>query len=350
MVHPINALIIASIVIFIGLIVVWPKHGLLSHWRFLMRQSQRSYMEDTLKHIYECERGRITCTINSIAGTLSLKKDRVVQLIEQLKSGGLIRIENNQFFLTEKGNEYALRMIRLHRIWESYLAEETGTSDLEWHTQADLQEHKLDSAEAEKISERLGHPLYDPHGKPIPTNKGDLPSERGLLLTEIRKEQTAKIVQFEDDQENIYREIRENGLCLGMQIDSVQHQNGSILFKADGFKKKLPLIAAAQIRVELLKEEEKLQTPFANLLVLRNGESGKVLRISREIHGQYRRRLLDLGIVPGTIIQKEMESASGNPIAFRIKGASIALRKEQAKLIHIQKIERKNETTVDSKL
>ena len=338
MVHPIKALFFAGIIIVILLAFFWPKYGLLSRWQFLMRQSQRSYLEDTLKHLYECERSRISCTLSSIAGTLFLKKDRVIRLINQLKNSGFIKIAGYEFLLTEKGQEYALRMIRLHRIWESYLAEETGTSDLEWHAKADLQEHKLNSEEVEKLSAILGHPRYDPHGEPIPTLDGEIPSDRGILLTELKDKQTGKIIQFEDDPEDIYQEIRASGLCLGMQIDTVRMHNGTIRFNADGFSKSLALIAAAQIRVLLLEENETQRTPFANLIHLKTGETGRVIQISREIHGQNRRRLLDLGIVPGSLIKKEMESASGNPSAYRIKGASIALRKEQAQLIHIESI------------
>ncbi len=338
MIHPFEALIGAGLILFVFAVLLWPKYGLLSRWRFLMSQSKRSYLEDALKHIYECERSRLSCTLSSIAGSLSLKQDRVTSLLEQLKSSGLIRIDHMNILLTQKGREYALRMIRLHRIWESYLAEETGTSDLDLHAKAHLKEHDLDESVIEKLSEKLGNPRFDPHGEPIPTDEGDIPPERGMLLTELKDDQVGRIVQFEDDPENIYREIRETGLCLGMQIDSVSRVDGGLEFYADGFRKRLPLIAAAQIRVELLDKAEMLKTPFSNLLDLKRGEAGKVIQISREIHGQNRRRLLDLGIVPGSRITKQMNSASGNPVAYRIKGASIALRNEQAKLIHIEKM------------
>ena len=338
MIYPVTALLTAGLIILLSLIFFWPKYGLFSRWRFLMHQSQRSYLEDALKHIYECEQGHITCTLNSIAGTLFLNKDRVLKLIDHLKNSGLILIVNQGFELTDKGREYALRIIRLHRIWESYLASETGTPETKWHIEAHVQEHKLDEEQVEKISERLGNPRYDPHGDPIPTPEGELPPDRGVLLTELKSGQVAKIIHLEDDVEHIYREIRENGLVLGMQIDSVKHINASILFHADGHKVKLPLISAAQVRVELLTESEVIGAPMDNLLVLRTGESGRVQVLSREVRGQNRRRLLDLGIVPGSVITRVMESASGNPVCYRIKGALIALRNDQAKRVLIEKI------------
>ena len=44
---------------------------------------------------------------------------------------------------------------------------------------------------------------------------------------------------------------------------------------------------------------------------------------------------MDLGILPGTIIKAEMISPSGDPTAYRIRGALIGLRQEQASLINI---------------
>ena len=68
---------------------------------------------------------------------------------------------------------------------------------------------------------------------------------------------------------------------------------------------------------------------------LKTGEKGKVLGISKALRGQQRRRLMDLGVVPGTEIIAELKSASGDPTAYRIKGASIALRKTLSDRIYL---------------
>lgn len=65
------------------------------------------------------------------------------------------------------------------------------------------------------------------------------------------------------------------------------------------------------------------------------GEQGKVTCILPECQGNERRRLMDLGIVPGTVITAEMKSPGGDPTAYRVRGALIALRKEQARFICI---------------
>jgi DtxR family Mn-dependent transcriptional regulator len=58
-----------------------------------------------------------------------------------------------------------------------------------------------------------------------------------------------------------------------------------------------------------------------------------VLRLAPACQGPQRRRLLDLGVVPGTVITAELASASGDPVAYRIRGALIALRRRHAEWI-----------------
>jgi DtxR family Mn-dependent transcriptional regulator len=60
-----------------------------------------------------------------------------------------------------------------------------------------------------------------------------------------------------------------------------------------------------------------------------------VVRLSAACQGLQRRRLLDLGVVPGTRVTAEFASPGGDPIAYRIRGALIALRRVQAELIQV---------------
>jgi len=57
---------------------------------------------------------------------------------------------------------------------------------------------------------------------------------------------------------------------------------------------------------------------------LRCGQSGKVLRL--DVAGRMRRRLLELGLIPGTAVERVLNSPGGDPACYRIRGAMIALR------------------------
>ena len=68
---------------------------------------------------------------------------------------------------------------------------------------------------------------------------------------------------------------------------------------------------------------------------LGHGQSARVLGISSDIRGIERRRLLDLGVLPGTVVKAEMRSPSGDATAYRIRDAVIGLRAEQACMINV---------------
>jgi ferrous iron transport protein A len=52
--------------------------------------------------------------------------------------------------------------------------------------------------------------------------------------------------------------------------------------------------------------------------------------------GIIRKRMLDLGLVPGTLVCALLKSPSGDPVAYRIRGAVIALRSEEASKIIVE--------------
>ena len=69
------------------------------------------------------------------------------------------------------------------------------------------------------------------------------------------------------------------------------------------------------------------------LYYLKDGFSGRVTRL--ETQGSMRRRLQDIGIIKGARIKCIMHSLSGDPAAYLIKGAVIALRSEDSRQIFI---------------
>lgn len=67
-------------------------------------------------------------------------------------------------------------------------------------------------------------------------------------------------------------------------------------------------------------------------------QTATVVRLTS--NGANRRRMMDLGILPGTHIEVEMQSPLGDPTAYLVRGAVVALRRDQAREIEIQLDER----------
>lgn len=79
-----------------------------------------------------------------------------------------------------------------------------------------------------------------------------------------------------------------------------------------------------------------MHSGILSLADLNPGESGYVHGLS--VTGPIRRRLFDLGLVPGTKVQALFTSPSGDPVAYAIRGAVIALRHEGARQILIHSL------------
>jgi DtxR family Mn-dependent transcriptional regulator len=335
MTDPLITLLIGSGIILLAVVSFFPQKGLLARIRRSKSISRKVLIEDALKHLYNSEYNGVSCTINSVAGKLSISEDEAAELITKLEEMGLLTSHQDTLQLSDEGRSYALRIIRIHRLWEKYLADETSVDELNWHHSAEEFEHKLTPSEADVLAAQIGNPVFDPHGDPIPSSSGDLPTKSGKPLTDLKPGEFASIIHVEDEPDAIYQQILAEGLYPGMQVRLLESTKERVRFTANGEECILAPLFAKNITVAPIRFERTVEGKFRSLSSLKIGQKGKVMGISKALRGQQRRRLMDLGIVPGTEITAEMESASGDPVAYRIKGATIALRKKLADRIYL---------------
>ena len=341
MVNPLLALLIGISLIALLWILFRPERGIVWVWKRALDTNQRVLIEDALKHLYDFEYKQIPCTLQSLSGALSIGGDRVAKLVQRLETMGLVQSHGQGLELTDEGRSYALKIIRLHRLWERYLADETGVPEMEWHARAEKQEHLLTISEGNALAAKMGNPRYDPHGDPIPTPSGELPPHRGISLRDLPKGEFAEIVHMEDEPETVYAQLIAQGLHPGMRVQMLEIDPDRIHLAVDGDEEiyLAPVIASNVTVVPLVEEEPAPEVSGIPLTELAPGEKGRVLRISKACRGMQRRRLMDLGVLPGTIISVEMKSTAGDPVAYGIRGATIALRKEQTDLIYVERID-----------
>lgn len=337
MTNPLTLLIIGLAVIIVLFWIFYPTKGIIAHRKLNKSNKQRILIEDALKHLYNCEYNGINCTLNSIAGNLSISADSAARVVKQLEEYQLIESQERGISLTPEGRSYALRVIRTHRLWEKYLADETSVGEEDWHIFAEEIEHKISPEQADALAAQIGNPVFDPHGDPIPSAKGDLPEKRGKSLNTLKPGEFAHIIHIEDEPNAIYLQLLAEGLYPGMQINMIESSKERIKFSANGEEIILAPLFAKNITIAPIKGEPLVKGKFKSLSSLAVGEKGIVLGISKQCRGQQRRRLMDFGVVPGTEIEVEMKSIGGDPVAYKIRGASIALRKKQADRIYLNK-------------
>ena len=335
MIDPGFALLVFALAAGCAAALLWPGKGLLAQALGAARMTERVRIEDALKHLFNCEYLALPSTLESLAGGLGIRRGRAGRLVGRLCELGLAEAGGGAVALTEPGRSYALRVVRTHRLWERYLADRTGVAEADWHDQAEIREHRMSAAETEVLAARLGHPRFDPHGDPIPTARGEVPPRTGIALTQLRVGAGARIVHLEDEPREIYLELLAEGLSPGMEIRLVNVSPTGVRFLLRGRERLLDPVAAASVTVEPVEDMVVPSRPPRTLAELALGETGLVDRIAPACQGPARRRLLDLGVVPGTPVRATLRGAGGDPTAYEIRGATIALRSGQASQVEI---------------
>ncbi len=338
--NPLTTLLLATGVIALAVLIWWPERGVLARWRRTRSRAEHVYREDALKHIHKSHINGRRPTLESIAGVIHLSLNETAAILADMQVDELLRIAEGEIALTAKGRESALHIIRAHRLWERYLAEETGWEEASWHGQAEEMEHRLQPAELDALSAQLGFPTHDPHGDPIPDRTGQLMAYDSQTLTTLDADTPARIVHLEDEPETVYAQLVAEGLYPGQIVRLIGSSPERVRFWAGGNEHILAPIMAENIHVVLLPEMTEVDLDKKERLgSLPPGATAEVVALSPTCRGSERRRLLDLGLTPGTVVQAEFQSPGGDPTAYRIRGALIALRQEQADRIQIKLME-----------
>jgi DtxR family Mn-dependent transcriptional regulator len=231
-------------------------------------------------------------------------------------------------------------VIRAHRLWERYLADKTGVDPREWHASADRYEHRITPERADALAEQLGDPRIDPHGDPIPTADGEVPEQdaRVTPLSELGEGVPACVVHVEDEPEVVFAEILAHGVHPGHELTVLRRDDLRIVFELDGRELTLAPVVAVNVSVRPLRNGHRNHPPTSRLTLadVDLGQQAEVVRISEACRGIERRRLMDLGLVPGTAITLERRGMTGGASAYRVRGTLIALRREQAQVIGVE--------------
>ena len=304
-------------------------------------KKQKTLTEDILKQLYHVEQSKRIATLDNLSGALQVTRKKILPVVERMSRSNLINLRDHQMTLTEDGRQYALKIIRIHRLWEKYLAERTGHKASEWHELAERKEHELTDAQTAALESALGNPLFDPHGDPIPNEQGEISRVNWTPLPSYARATPGKIAHLEDEPEVIYKQLLDKRLFIGSHIVVLETDNNQVTFLCEGDKHQFSTIVAANIHVEPLSEDEIFEENAVRLSSLTYGETAEVIGLSTECRGANRRRLLDLGVLPGTRIEVELKSPLQDPVAYKIRNTSIALRNTLADLILITKTETK---------
>ena len=199
-------------------------------------RSPSASVEDYVKAIWEVA-GSGAASTKDVAERLSIAPPSVTNMFVRLQEMGLVEYERYRgASLTGRGRGEALRLIRRHRLIETFLLEHLGYSWREVHEEAERLEHAVSDGFTERLAEFLGHPDQDPHGDPIPAADGSFAPDDSFPLYEAAAGQRVRISKVGDDPSTL-EYLGEHGLVPGrlLSVREVRDLDGVVTVEdADG--------------------------------------------------------------------------------------------------------------------
>ena len=177
-------------------------------------------VEDFLKAIYSLQRVTDRVATNTLAEALNITAPAVTDMAKRLMDEGTVDyLRYRGVRLTEQGERVALKTLRRHRLIEAYLVRDLGYALHEVHDEAEALEHTVSDQFVEAIARKMGHPLFDPHGDPIPNPDGIMPERDLQALTTLALHTPARIRRFITDDPAMLQHTQERGLIMGKTLE-----------------------------------------------------------------------------------------------------------------------------------
>ncbi|MGQ7297138.1 metal-dependent transcriptional regulator [Quadrisphaera sp. KR29] len=184
--------------------------------------------EDYLKTIWSAQEwDDAPVTTSALAARLGLAASTVSEQVKRLVDAGLVvPAPYRPVELTDAGRARALRVVRRHRLLETYLVEHLGYGWDQVHEEAEVLEHVVSDLFLERIDGLLGRPVRDPHGDPIPSPEGAYERPEAVPLTDCAAGELVRVVRISDARPDVLRWLAERGVVLDAELVVVHGATG----------------------------------------------------------------------------------------------------------------------------
>ena len=220
------------------------------------RKLSRS-VEDYLKAIYACSEPDRVASTSDVADALDIQPASVTGMIKRLAADGFVEhVPYHGVRLTDQGRQAALRVVRRHRILETYLKERLGYSWDDVHAEAERLEHAASDRLIDRMEAALEHPPYDPHGSPIPSAAGDIEAVDRRTLADTRVGDLVVVRAVGDEDPAFLQRMEALGLVPGARLRVVEAGGGgAVTVTAPGSDEMRSVDAALADRVFVTASE-----------------------------------------------------------------------------------------------
>ena len=180
--------------------------------------------ENYLKAIFHLQEKEGTVTTNVLAERLQTKPASVTDMMKKLNAKKLLHYKPYYgFSLSTEGKRIALFIIRRHRLWEFFLSEKLKFDWNEVHVLAEELEHVSSNQLIDRLDKYLGYPRFDPHGDPIPDNKGKIKTMNKVSVLELPFNQAAQVRQVTNQSKEMLEILEHKNITIGTKLEVKKH-------------------------------------------------------------------------------------------------------------------------------
>jgi DtxR family Mn-dependent transcriptional regulator len=147
-------------------------------------------------------------------------------MLKKLSDKELVAYQKYQgVSLTNKGFHAAKMIVRKHRLWEVFLVEKLDFSWDEVHEIAEELEHIKSETLINRLDQFLGFPECDPHGDPIPNEKGEIKKINKLLLSEVALNKEYLCIGVKNSSSDFLQYLNKQNIALGATFIVKEREN-----------------------------------------------------------------------------------------------------------------------------
>lgn len=198
-----------------------------------------STVENYIKQIYlELENTKgAYLQMKTLADSMNVTPGTTTTMIKNLAKTGYVTYSPRKGSrLTDRGKQLALRMLRRHRLIELFLVKVLNLDWTEVHQEAHRLEHAVSDMLMKKIDDLLDNPTIDPHGDPIPSEKGKISAAPLKILSQAPVKEPLIIGRICDQEPDFLHFIKGIGLVPGalVEVESKDTAAGTITILVEG--------------------------------------------------------------------------------------------------------------------
>jgi DtxR family Mn-dependent transcriptional regulator len=213
--------------------------------------------EDYLRVIYKSLEDYETINPTMIAEQLGVSNPAVTDMLKKLTREKYVNYTPYKGIqLLEKGKAEAVKLVRRHRIWETFLYRVVGLPYHQIDEEAENLEHSSSDDLIDKLEEIMNYPEFDPHGHPIPSKNGKIPKQKKVISLDKLEENNSGIIQrVNDHSKDLLKYLYESGLVVGNKITVLEKRSfdNSMVVKVENKQQTISEKISQNIFVEKLK-------------------------------------------------------------------------------------------------